>query len=252
MTPNLAAESSGPALDLLVILSGLLAEVLGTTSGLGSSLFFVPIAIQFKEAHFVLAFTAIFHCFGNLSKLRLFHQKLKWRKLALIGGLSVLGSGLGASLNIAIPMKIFNAFLGLSLIALPLTQVWMTHRNRSLPRFLVLVLAFLSGFSTGLVGTGGALRGFVLNALGFSKLPLVFASAAIDLGGDLVRAGIYLQAGYMDWSQWYYIPALGVAAYFGTRIGKNILLRVPQKVFEYLIFGSCIFSGAVILATNSW
>lgn len=54
----------------------LLAEIIGTIGGFGSSLFFVPIAQFFFDTKTVLGLTAVFHVFSNSSKLFLFIKPL--------------------------------------------------------------------------------------------------------------------------------------------------------------------------------
>jgi uncharacterized membrane protein YfcA len=58
----------------LLIFIALLAEVLGTVGGFGSSLFFVPIAAFFLIFQSVLGITAIFHLSSNFSKIFLFKK----------------------------------------------------------------------------------------------------------------------------------------------------------------------------------
>jgi uncharacterized membrane protein YfcA len=52
----------------------LVSEVVGTVSGFGSSILFVPLASLFFDFKTVLSITAIFHVFSNLSKLLLFNK----------------------------------------------------------------------------------------------------------------------------------------------------------------------------------
>ena len=60
----------------LFLFLALIAEVLGTIGGFGSSLFFIPIASYFLDFQSALGITALFHLSSNLSKLGLFR---KWK-----------------------------------------------------------------------------------------------------------------------------------------------------------------------------
>jgi uncharacterized membrane protein YfcA len=53
----------------LFFLLALLAEIIGTISGFGSSILFVPLASIFIHFKLVLGITAVFHIFSNLSKI---------------------------------------------------------------------------------------------------------------------------------------------------------------------------------------
>ena len=50
----------------------LLAEIVGTISGFGSSILFVPLASLLLDFKIVLGITAVFHVFSNISKIFLF------------------------------------------------------------------------------------------------------------------------------------------------------------------------------------
>lgn len=70
---------------LLFILLALLAEILGTVGGFGSSLFFVPIASYFLDFHSVLGVTAVYHVSSNLAKIALFRKGFDKKLLISMG-----------------------------------------------------------------------------------------------------------------------------------------------------------------------
>src|ERR1041384_3571974 len=69
----------------LFLLLALLAEVLGTIGGFGSSLFFVPLASFFFDFHEVLGITASFHVVSNITKLGFFRKGFDRRLVMTIG-----------------------------------------------------------------------------------------------------------------------------------------------------------------------
>ena len=75
---------------LLFILLSLIAEILGTMGGFGSSVFFVPLANLFLDFRSVLSITAIFHLSSNISKLLLFKNGLNKFLVLYIGVLPLL------------------------------------------------------------------------------------------------------------------------------------------------------------------
>lgn len=83
----------------------LLAEILGTMSGFGSSILFVPLASMFLDFKLVLGITAVFHVFSNLSKIYLFQSGID-KKIALKLGIpAVIAVIIGAILTYYIPQK---------------------------------------------------------------------------------------------------------------------------------------------------
>lgn len=233
--------------DLALVFTAFISEVLGTLSGFGSSTFFVPTAVIFESFNLVLVLTALLHCFSNLSKISLFkkafYPELLW-KLAIP---SILLSGLGAWLSNELPPNSLKKYLGVVLVIIPLFLVFGKKRILKMPVKVGMLVSGLSGFFTGLIGTGGALRGFALSAMKIEKSSFVFISTGIDFGGDLLRAIIYLKNGYMDWHQWFYLPLLGAAAFAGAKVGQLILNRINQDHFEKIVAVFIFLSGLSML-----
>jgi uncharacterized membrane protein YfcA len=71
--------------EILFYFLTLLAEVLGTVGGFGSSVFFVPMAGFFYDFQAVLGLTAFYHLFSNISKIVLFFKGIDRRIFLLIG-----------------------------------------------------------------------------------------------------------------------------------------------------------------------
>ncbi|MCB0403757.1 MAG: sulfite exporter TauE/SafE family protein [Bdellovibrionales bacterium] len=233
--------------DIALTLIAFAAEFVGTLSGFGSSTFFVPAALLIESAQFVLVLTGILHCFGNLWKLILFREKFPWRTFFFLAVPAVISTGVGAWLASAYVTTIFRPVLGAFLIFVGLFSLFMKSRALRASRSVALLLSVLSGVATGLVGTGGALRGLALTTLQVPKLSFVALSSAIDIGGDILRTAIYLQSGFMNWEEWYYIPMLGIGAYLGARLGRYVLTRLEQHHFERIVAFFVIVSGIALL-----
>jgi uncharacterized membrane protein YfcA len=224
-----------------------LAEILGTISGFGSSTFFVPSALFFESFRLVLVLTAISHCFGNFFKILIFRQDFSWKPFLWLFLPSIFFSGLGAALSAELANDTLPRLLGAFLVLFALFALFGKKRLPRLPTWVAMLLSALSGFSTGLLGTGGAIRGVALGSLNLPKGTFVALSSAIDIGGDLVRAAIYLGNGYMDWRQWYYLPILLVAAFLGARSGKFLLARIRQEHFERIVALFILASGLMMV-----
>ena len=93
----------------------------------------------------------------------------------------------------------------------------------------------LSGLSAGILGTGGAIRGITLAAFKMSKEKFIATSAVIDLGVDFSRTIVYYLNGYMRKDLLYLIPILIVVSILGTWIGKQILNKMSQEQFRYIV-----------------
>lgn len=233
--------------DLIIFIGAFISEMLGTLSGFGSSTFFVPLASFFENFQLVLALTAILHCFGNLSKFFLFRKNLNFDSVVKFALPSIVLTALGAYLTTHISTMFLEKALGVFLVLFGAYKLFLKNRLLSLSNTKAVALIGLSGFLTGFVGTGGAVRGVVLSALHLPKESFVVLSSSIDFGGDVVRAGIYLTNGYMDWTQWFYIPLLLLAGFLGSYVGKKILTRINQDQFEIIVSIFLIIAGITML-----
>jgi hypothetical protein len=71
-------------LPIFIILS-IVAEILGTVGGFGSSVFFVPVANFFLDFQSVLGITALFHVSSNITKIAFFKKGLNKKVLLTLG-----------------------------------------------------------------------------------------------------------------------------------------------------------------------
>jgi uncharacterized protein len=217
------------------ILLALLAEVLGTVGGFGSSLFFVPIAGFFFDFHSVLGITALFHLSSNISKIALFRSGFDKKLIVNIGVPAVLFVILGAFLTKYFDNKLLEIFLAAFLITISL--IFLLFKNASVKPTLLNSWGggALSGITAGLFGTGGAIRGLTLAAFNLNKNVFIATSAIIDLAIDLSRGVVYFSNGYIHKHDLYLVPMLICVGFTGTYIGKKIVKRFSEQRFKLLV-----------------
>lgn len=219
----------------LFLILAFIAEVLGTLSGFGSSILFVPLASLFFDFKEVLAITAIFHVFSNLSKIALFRKGIEKNIALKLGVPAVIFVIIGAALTSFIPTKQIEVVM--SVIILLLAIYLIINFNRIVkPTDKNLILGgVVSGFLAGIAGTGGAVRGITLAAFQLPKDVFIATSALIDLGVDTSRAIIYTSSGYFNMALWVLIPFLIVIGLLGSYVGKRILEKTSEKMFRYIV-----------------
>jgi uncharacterized membrane protein YfcA len=229
------------------ILLALLAEVLGTIGGFGSSLFFVPIAGFFFDFHSVLGITALFHVSSNISKIALFRKGFDKKLVINIGIPAVLFVILGSFLSRYFNSKLLEICLSVFLLGISL--VFMIFKNLKLqPTVLNSVGGgALSGITAGLLGTGGAIRGLTLAAFNLEKDVFIATSAVIDLGIDFSRSIVYFSNGYMHKHDLYLVPILLLVSIIGTLAGKKILVYISQVQFKYVVLVLIFITGVITL-----
>ena len=233
---------------LLFILLALVAEVLGTVGGFGSSLFFVPIASYFLDFHSVLGITALFHVSSNLAKIGFFRKGFDKQLVLSIGVPAVLFVIAGAFLSKFIETRILEVALALFLIIVSL--VLLLFKNLVLKPTLSNSIGsgILSELIAGLLGTGGAIRGITLAAHNLKMDVFIATSAIIDLGIDSSRSVVYCFNGYVHRDILYLLPILLLVSIAGTFIGKKILNRISEKQFKSIVLLLVLITGIVTLS----
>lgn len=235
---------------LLFILLALLAEILGTVGGFGSSMFFVPVAGIFFDFHSVLGITALFHLSSNISKIALFRKGFDRRLILTIGIPAVIFVIVGAFLSKFVNGSILEVFLAIFLIVLSLLLLISKNLHIKPTTFNSVTGGALSGITAGLIGTGGAIRGLTLAAFNLDKERFIATSAIIDLGIDLSRSVVYFSNGYMHKHDLYLIPILLVVGIVGTLIGKKLLSRFTERQFKYIVLSLVLVTGIITLINN--
>lgn len=234
-------------INIIFLLLALLAEVVGTIGGFGSSVFFVPIGNFYFDFHSVLGLTAIFHLSSNISKIYLFKQGLNKKLLINIGVPSVIFVTIGAYISQFIQTTFLEIILGVFLIGFSLFFIVFSQKVISPNRKNAIIGGVFSGFSAGLLGTGGAIRGLTMAAFNLSKNTFIATSAFIDFMIDLSRSVVYYNNGYIHTHDLKYVPFLFVIGVVGTYLGKKILHYIPQDKFRMLSLILILIIGGVTL-----
>jgi uncharacterized protein len=84
---------------VLFFLLALVSEIIGTISGFGSSVFFVPLAGMLFDFHTTLVLTGILHIFSTSAQVIMFRKSINWKLMLKIGIPSVIMVIAGAYLN---------------------------------------------------------------------------------------------------------------------------------------------------------
>lgn len=230
----------------LFFLLALLAEIIGTVSGFGSSILFVPLASLFFDFTTVLGITAVFHVFSNLAKIYLFREGLD-KKIAFRLGLpAVLFVIIGAILTRYISRESGELIMNIVLLLLALVLIFFSSIKINPSNKNLVIGGIASGFLAGLIGTGGAVRGLTLMAFNLEKSIYIATSAFIDFGVDSSRAIVYIYNGFFTYAEVRLIPFLIIISIIGSWVGKLLLGHVPQVYFKYIvlivIIATCIYN----------
>jgi uncharacterized protein len=236
-------------LPVFIILS-LIAEILGTVGGFGSSVFFVPIANFFLDFQAVLGITALYHVSSNITKIAFFRKGLDRGIILNLGVPAVLFVIIGGFASKYLNPTTLTYVLGIFLVIISLVFLIFKRLVVQPTRKNAIAGGVLSGLSAGILGTGGAIRGITLAAFKMNKSKFIATSAIIDLGVDLSRTIVYYYNGYIRKDLLYLIPILIVIGIIGTWMGKRILNRISQEQFRFIVLLLILGIGLASIVSN--
>ena len=242
-----------PGLSWALFLSAAFAaEVVGTMAGFGAATVLTPIAILFMDAKTAIAVIAVFHLFGNGSRLWFFWRHIRWAAWAQFGLTGILLSVAGASVTARLSSPALVLLFGLFLLAYVGVSVLAPSRLQWPARpALLLGGGAASGFIAGLLGTGGAIRSACLLAFGFPKEAYLGTSAAIALVVDATRVPVYLAGGFLPASLVPVLASLVAVAFAGAWTGQRLVRRLSAPVFRRIVLTLLALMGLKLVA-DGW
>lgn len=214
----------------------LIASMVGTMTGFGTSTIMVPILLLFSPLPQTLLFVGIIHWFGDLWKILLFKKGLNWKLILCFGIPGIIASCIGASLTFHISerilMKVLGGFLLAYVIFLFLKPGFSLAKNEK----IMITGGALSGFFAGIFGVGGAIRATFLTAFDLPKAMYLATAGSIALLVDSTRIITYIRGGtrlepMLLWGMVVFIPI----SFLGAKIAKRIVTHIPQKSFRLFI-----------------
>lgn len=225
-----------------------IAEVIGTMAGFGAATVLTPVAAFFMDIKAAIVVVAVFHLFGNASRLWFFGRHIERKTWALFGVTGVACSLLGAQTAARLPSSAIKAALGIFLVAYVGSSMMNIGRWR-LPRRPSTLIGggVFSGLIAGLIGTGGAIRSACLLVFNLPKEVYIGTSAAIALVVDATRVPVYLKEGLLPASMAGLVVSLVPVAFAGAALGQWLLRRVPPEQFRRFVLVMLALMGAKLI-----
>ena len=217
---------------ILFFIVAYIAAAVASVAGFGSATMTIPFLawiVGFKQAIILIAF---FHGFSNLFKLIRLRHAVNVRLMLLYGIPTVITASIGAYLLDIVAPKSIGLGVGIFLILFAIYSF--INPSKTLPErnYILVTGGLLSGFTSGLIGLGGAIRGAFLISTKIKKEMYVTTSAAIALCTDISRVTTYIARNSLESQYYWYIPVFFVIAFIGTRLGVRLLKWLPELIVK--------------------
>jgi uncharacterized protein len=213
----------------------LLSEFLGTLVTFGSSSFFVPIATILYGTTATLALVSLLHVTSNMFKIFVFSKGLSWKIVIYFGIPAILFTGAGAVLSKYLPDNYAKLLLGVVILLGVVLEIFASKLKIFMSQKMFFAGGAMSGFMTGLVGTGGAIRGIFLLMLNVDKDVMIASSSFVDFWEDLLRMYIYWRNGNFTpeiWAQW---PYLFAGAIIAVGLAKLVIDKISKETLRIIV-----------------
>lgn len=231
---------------IFLVLFWLISEIAGTIAWFGSSSIFLPLASQVLDFKNALILVAIYHIFGNASRLSFFYKHINKKILVVFWIPSIIMTVIWASLAHYVNQDLLKMMMGSVLFCFALYSLLAPQLPQVTSNIFWIIGWGLSGLTAGLVGTGGVLRGAFMSLYQLPKEQYIATIALVALIVDATRIPIYFKNGFLDTQLLYIIPILFITAFIGSFIGKKIVSSLSDAIFKKIIFIaimilSCVF-----------
>jgi uncharacterized protein len=230
----------------------IIAGGVGTLTGFGTSTIMVPVLLLFFPLTPTLLLVGIIHWFGDIWKIALFRQGVRWRLILLFGVPGVILTFLGARLVFSVSETLLSQILGGFLVAYVAFLFFNPSFKFKRNALTATTGGAFSGFFAGILGVGGAIRGAFLSAFDLPKAVYIATAGSIGLAIDTTRIGTYITGGTilptnLLWGLLIFIPASFVGAHFA----KKIVDKIPQKQFRMVVAVFLLLVGIKLLVFPS-
>lgn len=233
---------------LFICLLVFVASTAGTIAGFGTSTLMMPLMVMFYPAQVALFFVSIIHWFNGLWRVFLFKEGLKLKLILSFGLAGIVFSVFGAKLAFVLPNDLLRTVLGYFLLAYTAFLILNPQFKLKFNMFNSLQGGIYAGFIAGLFGVGGTIRGAFLAAFNFPKSVYLSNSAIVLLMTDSSRLSTYfLEGARLEQRLLVWLPLFIGLSYLGTKLGKKIVHKIPQKAFRYVICAFLAISAALLI-----
>ncbi len=233
---------------VLILLVVIVANAVGTLTGFGLSTVMIPVMVLFYPLAEALLFVGIVHWFGDVWKLVLFREGIRWKLILSFGFPGIIATIVGASLVFSISGTILSRVLGAFLVLYVAFLLARSSFQVAARTSTSAVGGALSGFFAGIFGMGGAIRAMFLTAFNLPKSVYLATIGAIALAIDTSRLITYLYEGTrlaprLAWGMLLFVPA----SFLGARVAKRFVNRIPQQHFRKVLAVFLLLVGIRLL-----
>ena len=217
------------------------AAVVASLAGFGAATLTTPLLSLIIDIKQTIILIAFFHGFSSLFKVIQLRYSVDIPTVLWYGIPAIITAIIGAyMLDIVVPAAIVLG-LGVFLILFAITSLFNLSWRLPYNKPVLVTGGIVTGFVTGLIGLGGAIRGAFLFSMQQKKEIYIATSSTIALFIDIARTVTYMVRGSLESRYYWFIPVLLVISFVGTWLGVKLLRWVPENIVKRVVLIMLLF-----------
>ncbi len=192
---------------------------------------------------------------GDLCAVRLIGQQVQWRHVRRLLPPTVIGVIIGWAMMGQLNEAIFKPLVGyiiLSLVAVQLVRLWRPSLFERIPhaRWFAWSLGLMAGITTMLANAAGPVIALYLLAIALPKYELISTGAWFFLIINIFKVPFSAGLGLIDSHTLLLNLMLAPAVVSGLFIGRWLVRRLPQKIFDSVLLGCTALAAMRLILSN--
>ncbi len=239
------------ALDPATLLAGavvcFLASVLGGVAGIGSGMIVTLFITPIIGAKAVVPVISVLMLINKASRVWFYREALVPSRIALIAGVAIPMSYVGATIYVRLDGQIIQIMLGAILIAsIPLRR-WMTGRWMTPSTRQVVAVSGIFGLLSSLIVGAGMLVIPMLMGFGLVGPALLATDTAIAVVVNLAKVAFFGSLEALSMSLFLLALAMGLCTIPGTWAGAWVVRRTSKRVHTLFIEALIVLGGLSLI-----
>lgn len=181
-----------------------------------------------------------------------YRKSLKWKKLVVPFAIYISVAIFSVYLSEFLDPSYLKILLGLLLVILALYHVFMSVHSvklKTIPVYVMVFFALISGFFNGMFGIGGPLMALYFLTISDSKENYLASIQTFFLIDTVFITSMRFATGILTLGNLKYILVGMVGAILGTILANRLVKHLNLKVMTYFIYGFIGVSGMYYLLT---
>jgi hypothetical protein len=185
-------------------------------------------------------------CFGDIVAVSSYRQHAKWDHVWRLFPLASLGIVAGyfalGRINER-ETKVIVATIVLALVTFQLVRRRVHGHETEHGLWFAPTIGILAGFTTMVANASGPLMAVYLLAMRLPKMDFMGTTAVFFMLINLFKVPFMVNLGMITWKSFLFNLELAPAVFAGTWLGRKILTKVDQRLFENLALGLAAAAG---------